>query len=169
MNFNIHEFGGLHFDMQASIAEQVSEYTSGNMGETPQMLPITAEAVMQKHLGVVALHNDVLAGYVGATNPIFHIGTPMLEVGSLWVPGEYRKQGIAHMLIDAITSKLIENNYLPYAFCNSLSLPIFKNIGYFETCSKSVPSCAIEACFECPMKPKTDCCDTILVYSGGNQ
>lgn len=166
MSFNIHEFGTLDPDLQASVANQVSDYTNGKLGEIPQMLPITPEAVMQKQLGVVVLHESTFAGYVGATNPIFHNDTSMLEVGSLWVTGEYRKKGLAHVMVSSITRKLVERQYLPYAFCNSLSLPIFKSVGYVETCSKSVPSCALDACSDCPMKPKTDCCDTIVIYDG---
>ncbi|MDQ5886326.1 MAG: hypothetical protein QG628_723 [Patescibacteria group bacterium] len=169
MSINICEFKDLHPEMQSSIAEQVSDYTSGLLGETPQMLPISANAVMQKQLGIVALCEESFAGYVGATNLILHNSTPMLEVGSLWVPGKYRHKGIAHELVGAITSNLVDRQYLPYAFCNELSLPIFKSAGYLETCSGSVPSCALDACSACPMKPKTDCCDTIVVLGGGIQ
>lgn len=169
MNFSIHEFGDLHPNAQVSIAEQVSEYTNGKLGEIPQMLPVSPQTVMQKRLGVVALHKGKLAGYVGATNPIAYSTTEMLEVGSLWVPDRYRENGIAHALVGSITSTLVRKQYLPYAFCNTLSLPIFKSAGYDEVCSKSVPTCALEACSTCPMKPKTDCCDTIMMYGGGTQ
>ncbi len=153
---------------QHEVAQLVSDYTNGKLGEKPQMLPIEPAMVWQKHLGVVALHEEAFSGFIGATTPEKHNGNTMPEVGSLWVPAEHRQKGIAHKLIQVVTKLLNQQGHTPYAFCNSLSQAIFEQSDYAEVETGEVPACALSACTACPMKPSNGgCCDNILLFKGG--
>jgi N-acetylglutamate synthase-like GNAT family acetyltransferase len=170
MSYEIHNMETLLSGFQLDIADQVSQYTKGNMGEKPQMLPVGPSDVLDKFIGYAALENGQLAGYMGAVTPEEHNLVGMSEVGTLWVPEQYRGQGIAHALIDIVTADVVGKDLKAYAFCNPLSQSIFEERGYAITGPESVPATALSACSTCPMKSlKKGCCDTILIYTGENQ
>lgn len=166
MNLELHDFNNLPALLQEDVAEHVSAYTNGKAGEQPQMLPLSPEAILSKHMGIVAFSDDTFAGYIGAAIPENHNGVMMPEVGSLWVPETFRKQGIAHKLVKIISGKLIAIDELPYAFCNPLSSTIFTNLGYSRAAVEEVPSVAFTLCMDCPKKPASGCCDTVFVFRG---
>lgn len=171
MSYEIHNMETLSSGCQQDIADQVSEYTKGNMGEKPQMLPVDPSDVLDKFVGYAALENGQLAGYMGAVTPEEHNLVVMSEVGTLWVPEQYRGQGIAHALINIVTADVVGKGIKTYAFCNPLSQSIFEERGYEITGLESVPATALSACGTCPKKKslKKGCCDTILIYTGENQ
>ena len=166
MNLELHNFNNLAANEQQDVAERISAYTKGFLGEQPQMLPVEAEAVLGKHMGVVALFGQEFAGYIGATEPDTHNGAKMPEVGSLWVPEAFRNQGIAKKLVKVISADLLALDELPYAFCNPLSLPIFIKAGYEQAGTEEVPPVALTLCKVCPKRPPTGCCDTLLILKG---
>ena len=166
MNLEIQSFNLLSSATQADVAELLSAYTNGQLGETPQMLPVTEEVVHSKYAGFVALQAGELAGYIGAAQPEEWNGVSMPEVGSLWVPKQFRKRGIAHKLLSAISTQLVEDGVVPYAFCNSLSEVIFKQTGYEDALPTEVPPSAFSLCAACPMKPAQGCCDKVVIFSG---
>jgi len=170
MSLEYKNFAGLPATQQEEIAALVSSYTKGLLGEIPQMLPVEPEDLWNKQLGYVALADQAFAGYIGASPPEVNNGSLMAEVGTLWVPLEHRKKGIAHQLINVISQDLHLGGQLPYAFGNKLSQPIFEILGYQAAPDTAVPPSALGACALCPAKPdQGGCCDTILVFEGGTQ
>ena len=166
MSLELHIFGEMLDDEQFKIANLVSSYTKGELGESPQMLPVTPEEIFGKYLGVVATKDGIFAGYVGATKPALHNGLYMPEVGSLWVPKAYRKMGIAQAIVQCISITLDVTGHIPYAFCNPLSSGVFKHANYEEAASDEIPAMAFLACASCPKKPINGCCDTVMKYGG---
>ncbi|HSX33598.1 MAG TPA: GNAT family N-acetyltransferase [Candidatus Saccharimonadales bacterium] len=168
LDIEIVPFTSLPEATQEQVARLLAAYTNGQLGELPQMLPVSAADIYAKHAGFTALHgpSSALVGYVGALPPALWNGQPMCEVGSLWVSPSFRKQGIAHAAVRTITAHLLAAHELPYAFCNPLSEPIFEQSGYREASSADVPSSALSACSTCPLQPAHGCCDKILVYGG---
>lgn len=166
MNFEIFNLKNIEFELQYKIAKQIENYTNGKTGEQPQMLPVSCEEIFNKYLGLVAIKEKEFAGYISSNNPIEWKGNLMAEVGTLWVPKEHSKQGIGHALVEKCTESLNGLDILPFAFCNNKSLPIFKDKDYKEDSEVSIPESAYSLCLSCPTKPKTGCCDTVVVWEG---
>lgn len=171
VNIKICPFEDLTERNQKEIATYIAEYTNGNLDEVPQMLPVTSDDVYAKHLGFVTLATtesaeDTFAGYVGASCPQEWQGQQMCEVGTLWVPQNFRKQGIAHGLVSAISQALVVQQKLPFAFCNPKSKPVFMQVGYVEAEVADLPPSAFGECAKCPVRPTNGCCDELFIYGG---
>lgn len=166
MSIEIYGWDDLPTKDQVYVADLVASYTQGEMGEKPQMLPVTAQEVQDKFMAVIATSEGVFAGYAAAAQPASHVGQEMSEVGSLWVPSEYRGQGIAHKLVQQVSEKVQQRSVVPFAFCNPLSVNVFLNSGYAEAAPEEIPVEAFSLCASCPMKPVAGCCDTTVVYKG---
>lgn len=166
MSLEINKFELLSDSTQEEVAKLVSEYTNGVLGEKPQMLPVSEQDIFNKYTGFVALDSSVFAGYIGATWPEEHNQEYMPEVGSLWVPKEFRGQGLAGKLLGIVGVNLSSVGDLPYAFCNPLSLPVFIGAGYKKAKTNEVPVTAFDTCVKCPAKPLDGCCDTVVILKG---
>jgi N-acetylglutamate synthase-like GNAT family acetyltransferase len=169
MNFEISEFRNLDKNYQQGIAFLVSEYTKGNLGEKPKMLPIRVDEVYKKFEAYTVIAEGQFAGFIGAASPLPHNSFDMCEVGTLWVPKNYRGNKIAHALIGAITNKLVSVNTVPYSFANTLSYPIFIDMDYEEVVSSEIPTDAFNGCTICPdylLPRETICCDRTMIYKG---
>lgn len=166
MKVEIVDFGEIQQSQQEMVACLVSKYTHGEAGESPQMLPVSAEDIYRKQFGLLALTGEIFCGYIGATKPTNHNGIQMPEVGTLWVPRKYRGNEIAQLLVKKATRQAVDSNMKPYAFCNQLSLGIFEKSGYQIKNTEDVPASALSECAKCPVKPASGCCDTIVVYEG---
>jgi len=164
MSIDIQLFSELPEAQKAEVAKLLSAYTNGELGEAPQMLPVSPEDIYNKHIGLVALESGAAVGYVGALAPETWSGKPMSEVGSLMVLPAFRRQGIAHKLVGAISHIMAAVGELPYAFCNPSSIGVFGESGYAEAVAGEVPPSAFSACNKCPMKPPTGCCDKVVIY-----
>jgi ribosomal protein S18 acetylase RimI-like enzyme len=166
-SIEISEFEDLADKTKQEVSEAVAAFTNGQLGEQPQMLPVSPEDIYKKYAGFVAFIQGVFAGYIGAAGPEEFKGKPMAEAGSLWVPKEYRGLGIAHKLVGTVSNHLISGGILPYAFCNPLSEKIFEDNNYVQSLSSEIPESALTDCADCPMKPSDgSCCDSILIYGG---
>lgn len=166
MSVDIQLFSKLQVLKKMEVAQLLSDYTNGKLGEIPQMLPVSVSDIRSKHVGIVALQSGNTVGYVGAITPESWQGKPMAEVGSLMVLPAFRKQGVAHTLVAAISKELVKSGVVPYAFCNPASKPIFEQTGYALAATAAVPASAFSACGKCPMQPANGCCDQVLVYGG---
>lgn len=155
-------FGELPVDTQDELAKKISHYTNGLAGEQPQMLPVELEEVLGR-VGQVAFWDQEFAGYIAALDPISHKSQLMCEVGTLWVPTEYRGRKIATALSLRISSLLEQSDTTPYVFCNPLSRGVFMAAGFTVAACSDVPPVAFDACAACPSKPVAGCCDTVLV------
>lgn len=157
-----------------------SEYQPGTQGlkdllaltRSPgvQMLPIDVDTVNKRHDNelpqVIATCGEVAVGFAGVTG--LH-GKRHLEVGSLIVSLEHRGQGVAGELL-LLLGGLISEKYpgwVPVAFCNDKSSPIFKKHGYENTDGSSLPCSLFELCDNCPSRPADSdsrkCCDTVYI------
>lgn len=166
MNLEIKNFNSIEIDKQYEIATNIEDYTNGKTNEQPQMLPVTTEEVFKKYLGFVAFKENDFAGYISSNIPEEWNGNKMSEVGSLWVPYKHAKQGIAHFLVENCTKELDDLGIVPFAFCNSLSLNIFKDNNYKESLEECIPESTFNLCIKCPVKPDNGCCDTVVVWDG---
>lgn len=164
MNVETVKFTTLDAWTQLYVANQVSDFTNGRSNEQPQMLPVAPEDIISRHCGVVAMSESTFCGYIGAEPPDFYNGDNMSEVGTLWVPDDFRRQNIAGRLVEAATEEVVSEGSVPYAFCNSLSLPVFIRSGYDPVEAEEIPAAAFNACKDCPAKPMSGCCDTVAIY-----
>jgi predicted GNAT family acetyltransferase len=167
MNLEIYNWNSLPEHSQYTIANLVALYTQGELGEKPQMLPLTTEDVWGKFTGAVAMTGEEFMGYVAAAKPTTHLGYKMSEVGSLWVPSEHRGQGVAHELVQKVSQDVQAKSVTPFAFCNPLSLGVFLGSNYVEAKAEEIPPDSFGLCSGCPMQPKSGCCDTTVLYKGG--
>ncbi len=168
MNIEYRIFSELTPVQQAEVALWVSDYTQGMTGELPQMIPVTQEEVRNKYLGCVAFADDNFAGYISASYPEAWNGQAMSELGTLWVPKTYQKQGIGGGLVGFAAVELIEESITPYGFCNQFSLSLFVKKDFVVADASAIPPSALTLCAKCPAKPSAGCCDTIVVFGGKN-
>ncbi len=166
MEFEIINFKDLPEKTQLSIASHVSSFTNGQMGEIPQMLPISIEEVFNKYDIDIGLYKSKFAGVIAANQLIEWNGLEMSELGTLIVDKEYRNHGFGFNLVEHMSSKLADQNIGSYAFCNHNSLPIFKKAGFVVAQTCEIPDEAFELCQSCPALPKSGCCDTTVIYLG---
>lgn len=167
MHVELYNWEELCVEKQTEVAAVVSAYTQGELGEKPQMLPVTRQDVTEKFAGVIAMAEGVFSGYVAATTPVKHMNGEMSEVGSLWVPKTYRGQGVARALVGHISEVIWQKGVVPYAFCNPLSIGVFKSSGYEQSGPEAIPVEAFRLCMGCPKQPDEGCCDRTVVYTGG--
>lgn len=174
-----------------AVAGMVNSESENKEGE--QMLTVSPESVLAKHIGVVALNTAMLdkpqsipssieeliaalAGFAGSLEPISHNDRLMSEVGSLKVSEQYRGHGIGTALFWAVVQRVLAEGITPYAFCNSKSLPIAERLGGRRIADKNeVPDEAFALCTNCPMYQQVlkasvkhggelPCCDTVVVW-----
>ncbi|MCX6728118.1 MAG: GNAT family N-acetyltransferase [Candidatus Saccharibacteria bacterium] len=166
MEYEIKKFSDLEYAMQNDVANKVAAYTNGELGEIPQMLPVQPEDVFKKFVGFVALHETTFAGFVGSADPIEWAGLLMPEVGSLWVPKEFRNHGVANSLVRTISDYLLGEGLQPFAFVNPKSNSIFNRNGYLDAVNGEIPDSAFGLCKGCKHKPANGCCDRVVIYTG---
>lgn len=161
-------FDHLTYERRLEIARALAAATTSSAEQPLQMLPITPEEVYAKYKGVVALVDGQFGGYVGAMQPLEHGVRTMSEVGSLWVPGEFRRHGIGTALTKSVSRLIQLDGITPYAFCNPSSKGIFDASGYRERTLRDVPEEAGSLCARCPKLGArvlgVECCDTVMVY-----
>ncbi len=162
-NIQITSFADLEQEQQMVAAEWVHEFTSGQLGETQQMIPVSVEDVFAKHIGYVLLADGKPAGFIGAIAPNQWNGQEMTEIGTHCVDKSMRGQGLGSALLKAIMSEIEDQGLTGYAFCNAKSIGVFSTGGFVEATSFDVPPCALDDCSKCPAQPENGCCDTILI------
>ncbi|MBP7766901.1 GNAT family N-acetyltransferase [Candidatus Saccharibacteria bacterium] len=168
MSIEIYGWDELLPEDKELIASSVESFTNGNTGEKPQMLPVTKQGVYNKFLAAVALSEGEFMGYVAADTPLRYNETTMVEIGSLWVPSQQRKRGIARSLVSYLTLAVEQEDITPFAFCNQSSIDVFLGSGYNRAMPEDIPPVAYGLCSECPLKPDTGCCDTTVIYCRDN-
>lgn len=168
MKITIEQFGSLETDTQIQIAETVAFYTQGGASEELQMLPVDSNKVLNKYLSYVALDvtesEPAFAGFIAAAQPKEHKDRKLSEVGTLYVPSEYRKQGIATSLLQTITKALELQTITPFAFVNPTSRPIFTSEGYVPANTDQLFKGVFSPCQSCPKLPiNGGCCDKQVI------
>ena len=95
---------------------------------------------------------------------------PLLEIGSVIVDPNQRGNGYGTMATSATWSLAIDKypNHQKIAFCNDVSLGIFKLLGAIEAKTNQLPSEVWDGCLKCSRMVKAKeagklCCDTIVV------
>lgn len=134
-----------------------------------QMIPLTSERIAQQHrAGWVALSTEAeeipgrAVGYVGVT--FGYRNDSIYEIGGLVVDPEQRGKGLGQALVTHATREVLKYPGVhPIAFCNPLSIKLFKKAGFQLATGGEVPSEAYEFCGDCRKQPGDGiCCDLVL-------
>lgn len=134
---NIHHFNELPTDQQLDIAELVSHETKSLHGAEQKIIPIDPEDVFLKDIGMVALRNNTLLGYIAASRS--DLDGRFTKVGSLVVPSQFQGLGVGNELISAITKEVVQFGSTPFAFCNQNSQSCFAETGYTGALPEELP------------------------------
>ena len=67
---------------QQMFASYVSAFTNGELGEVPQMMPVTPDEVFQKQLAFVLHEGATPHGFIAASQSDMWHGSAMTEVGT---------------------------------------------------------------------------------------
>lgn len=119
---------------QAEVVSHVVAYTSGKMGEQPQMLAVSEDNLRTKEV-LVGYSAGKFAGVIATAAAL----NGMAEVGTLYVPEDQRGKSYATELVKAATSSSLGKGVMPYAFTNPSSQPIFESVGYEITTMGKLP------------------------------
>jgi len=137
MNIELKQFKDLGYVDQLHVAVNVSNETKSQFGAEQKIVPIEPGDVFAKDIGLVALKNNVFIGYVAASKPDHD--SFFAKVGSLVVPQKFQGSGVGKMLISSVTSKVVEQDFVPFAFCNQKSQSCFAETGYMEALPEELP------------------------------
>jgi N-acetylglutamate synthase-like GNAT family acetyltransferase len=130
-----------------------------------QMIPLTTERATRQHrVGWAALNQEGIAvGYIAVT---FEYGEGAIhEIGGLVVDPEQRGKGLGQALVDYATNEVSKTGAHPIAFCNPLSIRLFKKAGFIPA-EGGAPVEAYEFCGDCRKQPECGgCCDQVLTFN----
>lgn len=135
MNIELHTFRRLPTELQQQFALEISSETFSQFAAEQKIIPVEPESILQRELGLVALQNDLFAGYVGATK----LNDQYAQIGTLVVLEQHQGLGIGAQLISDITKQVIELDLQPYTFCNPSSQLSFKKAGYTPALPSELP------------------------------
>lgn len=135
MSIEIKQVKNMNFEQQWQIASAVSAETKSQFGTEQKIVPVTPILILQREIGVVALHKNQLVGYVGATN----LNDRHTQIGTLVVPEHSQGSGIGQLLVAGITELVRETESQPFAFCNPGSKSSFERAGYTPALPGELP------------------------------
>ncbi len=135
MNIELHTFADLPDELQQQFAMAISAETQHQFIAEQKIVPITPRSVLQREIGLVAVQNDLLVGYIGATK----VHVEYTQVGTLMVPEHYQGSGIGKQLVARITELVTEADQQPFAFCNPSSQSSFENAGFLPALPGELP------------------------------
>lgn len=138
MDIELRQFKDMDFDQQWQVANAVSAETKSQSGAEQKIVPVTPISILQREIGVVALQENDLLGYVGAT----YLNKQYAQIGTLLVSELYQGSGIGTKLVASITEKLAQKDLRPFAFCNPNSMNSFENAGYTSALDGEIPPSA---------------------------
>ena len=136
MNIELRQFKEMKFGQQWQIANAVSAETKSQFGAEQKIVPVTPISILQRELGVVALQENDLLGYVGAT----YLNKQYAQIGTLLVSELYQGSGIGTKLVASITEKLTQKDVRLFAFCNPISINSFENAGSTSALDGDIPA-----------------------------
>ena len=136
MNIELRTFKGLPDYLQEQYASEIAAETQSKFEAEQKIVPIEPEAVLQREIGLVAVHNNVLVGYVGATK----LNDTHTQIGTLLVSEQNQGSGIGAMLVSDITERVTKDGLQPYAFCNPNSQSSFEKAGYVPALPGELPA-----------------------------
>ena len=136
MTIDIKQFEDLDSTAQWQVASAVSAETNSQFGAEQKIVPVTPISILQREIGVVALQEDTLVGYVGGTN----MNDLYTQIGTLVVPEHCQGSGIGATLVAAITQQVANSDRKSsFAFCNPSSLNSFEKAGYTPALPGELP------------------------------
>ena len=125
----------MNFEQQWQIASAVSAETKSQFGTEQKIVPVNPISILQREIGVVALHENLLVGYVGATK----LNDWHTQIGTLVVPEHSQGSGFGQLLVAGITELVREAESQPFAFCNPGSKSSFERAGYTPALPGELP------------------------------
>lgn len=143
MNIELYEFTSLSDALQEQFASEISVETNSQFGAEQKIVPVTAETILQRGIGTIALEDEVFAGYVGATN----MRNGYAKVGTLLVPEQYQGSGTGGLLIAHVTKQLVVVGLQPFVLSNANSQPGFEKAGYAPALPGELPPEATQSQF----------------------
>lgn len=135
MNIQLHTFEELPHILQQQLAEEISAETYSQFSAEQKIVPTTPESILQREVGLVALQNGLLTGYVGATK----LNEDHTQIGTLVVPEHSRGSGLGAQLVAGITELVTDADLQPFAFCNPSSQSSFQKAGYIPALPGEIP------------------------------
>lgn len=135
MNIELKQFEDLNSELQLHVAQTISAETKSQFGAEQKIVPVTPISILQREIGVVALNENLLVGYVGATN----LNDWHTQIGTLVVPEHSQGSGIGQLLVAGITELVRETESQPFAFCNPGSQNSFERAGYTPALPGELP------------------------------
>lgn len=135
MDIELRTFSELSDTEQVKFASQIAAETQAKFMAEQKIVPVEPEAILQREIGLLALHNGRLAGYVGATN----VDAAYTQVGTLIVLEYNQGSGTGKQLVVGITELVVGEERLPFAFSNPNSQPSFEFAGYTPAKPRELP------------------------------
>lgn len=126
MNIELQTFEKLSSNLQQQIAWEASCETNNKFMAEQKIVPVGPDTILQRQIGLVALHNKAFAGYVSAQK----LNNKYTQISTLLVPEQYQGSGIGNLLVSNITESILAIGYRPFAFCNTDSLSSFEKNNY---------------------------------------
>lgn len=121
------------------IARYISDFSSeANSG----VAAISVQEIMECDLAIIALVNNVFAGYIRAKEDISVAveALPYRQVGTLVVAPEFQGNGLASKLVEEVTREVIGGWSIPFAFVNTKSEAAFLANGYEDVLPGELPA-----------------------------
>ncbi|MCA9334301.1 GNAT family N-acetyltransferase [Candidatus Saccharibacteria bacterium] len=135
MSMELYTFSNLPHELQQQFAAEISTETNSQFGVEQKIVPVTMKAILQRGIGVVALQDEALAGYVGVTN----MYNGHAQVGTLVVPEHAQGSGVGKLLVANVTEHAVRVDLQPFAFCNPSSRSSFEAAGYTPALPGALP------------------------------
>jgi len=148
MNINVNEIAVQQFDAleatdRQGFANLIAVLSQSAADSEQKIIALSPEDVVQKHMGLVALHEGEFVGYVAGNFPDIRGQVLLSKVGSLIVSPLYQGQGVGTHLVGQITDEVLARDMVPYAFCNPNSVIAFGENGYQEAQASQLPEGAV--------------------------
>ncbi len=131
-----------------------------------KMIPLSGEKLQEHELAIIAKLGERVIGYCAKTYDYFEHKPKLMEVGSVTVVKDHRKEGIATEMVLEVTSLVHGLGHGAIAFCNDASASIFEKAGYIPATEEQIPKESIDNCSSCPMQKSHKngiCCDKIYI------
>lgn len=131
---------------RVKFAMAAAAYSTSAEAQEEGILPVTVKEINAAEIVIFGVVNKMFAGFVrtkeffSADDPLEEEDTTFVQIGSLFVPKDFRGLGIAHELIEVATDAVVGIGGIPYAFVNDTSRIIFEDQGYRPTIPGELPS-----------------------------
>lgn len=136
MSLELYEFGKLGAKQRLDVASAISLETFDRHKEGQQIVPVEAEEILQRKIGLVALVGDKIAGYVSAKKPQERFA----QISTLVVLEESQGIGVGSKLVQHVTDWVLDDDLKPFAFCSPCGQRSFVKSNYIVAEPQEMPT-----------------------------